>query len=257
MASSNRFKEALATRRLQCGLVLGIDDPRCLEIIAGAGFDWLLLDGEHSPRDVGTLSQQLALIGASGASAALRPRHASGPDCGLYLDMGLQTLVAPMVETVAQARALVAATRFAPEGTRGVGTALARAAGWGRDKRFLQDAASALCIVVQIESEAGVRAASEIAAVDGVDGVLIGPSDLAASLGHLGEPSHPEVTARIDEAVARTLAAGKAAGMFVRDPATMKRYAQMGCSFFIVGVDTAVIADAFDAVRTRYAARIA
>jgi 4-hydroxy-2-oxoheptanedioate aldolase len=151
--------------------------------------------------------------------------------------------VAPLVESARQARALVASTRFPPAGTRGVGTALARAARWGRDADFLHGSAAQLCVVAQIESAAGVRCAGEIAGVDGVDALLVGPSDLAASLGHLGQPLHPEVAA---------LAAGKAAGIFVRDPAAAARYLRMGCSFFIVGVDTAVMAGAFDALRAGY-----
>jgi 4-hydroxy-2-oxoheptanedioate aldolase len=254
MPLKNNFKTALAERRPQYGLVLGTGDLYGLEIIAGAGFDWLLLDAEHSARDMAALPQQVALIAAAGVSAALRPGRLDGPACGRYLDIGLQTLVAPMIESAAQAQALVAATRFPPAGGRGVGTALARAAGWGRDADFLPGSAAEICIVAQIESAAGVRAAGQIAAVDGIDAVLIGPSDLAASLGHLGQPSHPAVGAQIDLAVSSALAAGKAAGTFVREPAAAERYLRMGCSFFIVGVDTAVIAGAFDALRARYPA---
>ncbi len=254
MPSKNKFKAALAARSPQYGLVLGTGDPYGLEIIAGAGFDWLLLDGEHTARDSAALPQQLALIAAAGASAALRPERLDGSGCGRYLDIGVQTLVAPMVESADQARALVGSTRFPPAGVRGVGTALARAAAWGRDADFLAGSADEICIVAQIESAAGVRAVGEIAAVEGIDAVLLGPSDLAASLGHLGQPSHPVVEARMAEAVAGTLAAGKAAGTFVRDPAAAARYMRLGCSFFIVGVDTAVMAAAFDALRARYAA---
>ncbi|VTU17436.1 HpcH/HpaI aldolase family protein [Variovorax sp. PBL-E5] len=255
MPSKNKFKAALAARRPQYGLVLGTGDPSVLEIIAGAGFDWLLLDGEHSAREMAALPQQLALIAASGASAALRPGSLDKAACGLCLDIGVQTLVAPLVESVSQAHGLVASTRFPPAGTRGVGTALARAAGWGRDADFLRGSAAELCIVAQIESAAGVHCAGEIARVDGIDALLIGPSDLAASLGHLGQPSHPEVEAQIAEAVAAALSGGKAAGIFVRDPDAAARYLRLGCSFFIVGVDMAVMAGAFDALRAGYAAR--
>jgi 4-hydroxy-2-oxoheptanedioate aldolase len=255
MPSKNRFKEALAARRPQYGLVLGSGDPGVLEIIAGAGFDWLLLDGEHSARDMVALPRQLALIAASGASAALRPGSLDAAACGLCLDLGVQTLVAPLVESAQQARALVAATRFPPAGTRGVGTALARAAGWGRDADFLQGSAAQLCVVAQIESATGVRCAAEIAAVEGIDALLVGPSDLAASLGHLGQPAHPEVEAHAALAVAAALAAGKAAGIFVRDPAAAACYLRLGCSFFVVGVDTGVMARAFDDLRAGYPAR--
>lgn len=252
MSSINKFKQALAERRPQYGVVLGTQDMYILQIIAGAGFDWLLLDCEHSARDMMSLPQQLALIAGIGPSAALRPESGSSPTFARLLDFGLQTLVVPMVESASQASAIVRSTRFPPVGTRGVGTALAQAAAWGRDADFLEGTSAQLCIVAQVESVAGVRAAAEIASVPGIDAVLVGPSDLAASLGHLNQPSHPVVEEHIAEVVRMTLESGKAAGMFVRDPAAAAHYMQMGCSFFIVGVDTAVVASAFDVLRGRY-----
>jgi 4-hydroxy-2-oxoheptanedioate aldolase len=161
-----------------------------------------------------------------------------------YLDLGVQSLLIPMVETAEQARALVSAVRYPPRGGRGVGSALARASHWNRIPDYLRRADDSVCLLVQIESAAGLANLDEIAATEGIDGLFIGPADLSASLGHLDEPNHPEVHAAIDDAVVRILRHGKAAGILATDETLTRHYLELGCTFVAVGVDTSLLAKA-------------
>jgi 4-hydroxy-2-oxoheptanedioate aldolase len=158
-----------------------------------------------------------------------------------YLDIGAQTLLLPLVDNAAQARELVRAVRYPPEGIRGVAASLARAAHWNGVKDYVKHANAEVCLVVQVETRQGLENLDAILAVDGVDGVFIGPADLAASLGHLGEAGHPEVRTAIEDALRRIAAAGKAAGVFVTDPALAKHYRACGASFIAVGGDTTLL----------------
>jgi 4-hydroxy-2-oxoheptanedioate aldolase len=158
-----------------------------------------------------------------------------------YLDIGAQTLLLPLVDNAAQARELVRAVRYPPEGIRGVAASLARAAHWNGVKDYVKHANAEVCLVVQVETRQGLENLDAILAVDGVDGVFIGPADLAASLGHLGEAGHPEVRTAIEDALRRIAAAGKAAGVFVTDPALAKHYRACGASFIAVGGDTILL----------------
>ena len=239
----NPLKAALARGEFQLGLWLALADPYSAELIAGAGFDWLLIDGEHAPNDVRSTLAVVQALAAYPVTPIVRPPIGQTHLIKQYLDLGVQTLLVPMVESGAQARELVAATRYPPRGVRGVGSAIARASRWNAVPDYLHRADEQVCLLVQVESAAGLAALDDILAVEGVDGVFIGPADLSASLGHLGNPAHPDVQAAILEAVTRTRAAGKAAGILCTE-AQVDQYCAAGCTFIAAGVDTTLLARA-------------
>jgi 4-hydroxy-2-oxoheptanedioate aldolase len=241
---ANPFKRALREGRAQIGLWIGFNDPAATEICAGANFDWLLLDAEHAPKDPGSLLVQLQALAAYRSHPVVRPWSGEAHLVKRLLDIGAQTLLVPMVETAAQATELVRAMHYPPRGVRGVGSALARASRWTRVPDYLRNAGEELCLLVQVESATAVRNAADIAAVDGVDGVFIGPSDLAASLGHIGQPAHPEVRAAIESAIREVSRQGKAPGILATDPALARQYLDLGCRFVAVGIDTVLLAGA-------------
>ncbi|MFM2073383.1 MAG: 2,4-dihydroxyhept-2-ene,7-dioic acid aldolase [Actinomycetota bacterium] len=240
----NTFKSRLAARDVQYGLFLAMVDPVAAEISAGAGFDWLMVDMEHGPNDLRTVLHQLQAIAASGVPVAVRPPEGHPVIIKRLLDIGVQTLVVPMVESAEQAAALVAAMRYPPHGIRGVGTSMARAAQWNRVEGYLQSADDQLCLVCQVETPTGVAAAAEIAGVDGVDAVFVGPSDLAASMGYLGQPGHPDVHAAVSQALNAVRDAGAASGVFAATPASAGAYAAAGVTMIAVGSDIALFAKA-------------
>jgi 4-hydroxy-2-oxoheptanedioate aldolase len=249
----NRFKQALIEKRAQIGLWQGLASPYTAEICAGAGFDWLLFDGEHSPTDIPMLLSQLQAIGATSAEAVARPPVGEPWLIKQYLDLGFRTLLVPMVNSAAEAGALVQSCRYAPDGIRGV--AMGRASRWGRDQDYLARADSEVCLLVQVETLAAIEAVEEICAVDGVDGVFIGPSDLSASLGYRGQTAHPEVAARIEAAITTILAVGKAPGILSADVTAAQRYLDLGCLFVAVGTDMGLLARATDALAARFGRR--
>jgi 4-hydroxy-2-oxoheptanedioate aldolase len=234
----NTFKEALKSgERAQIGLWLGLTDPICAEISAGAGFDWLLIDGEHAPNDVRSILAQLQAVAPYPAHAIVRPVSGDVQLIKQLLDIGAQTLLVPMVESVEQARLLVSAMRYPPAGIRGVGAALARASQWNRVTNYLHESNDQMCLLVQVETRLGLENLDAIAAVEGVDGVFIGPSDLSAALGHLGKPGHADVQQAIEDAIRRIRSAGRAAGILSTDEALTRHYLSLGCSFVAVGLD--------------------
>jgi 4-hydroxy-2-oxoheptanedioate aldolase len=248
----NGFKQALRERRVQFGLWVGLANAYGAEICAGAGFDWLLLDAEHGPNTVQTLLAQLQAVAAHPTHAVVRATSGDPAHLKQLLDIGAATVLVPMVESPEQARALVRAVRHPPEGLRGVSTVLARAAQWGRYDDNLQRANDEVCLLVQIESVVALEHVDAIARVDGVDGLLIGPSDLAATLGHRGRSSHPEVRVAIDRAVARIVAAGKPAGILSTDEKLAHEFVTAGCTFVAVGVDTALLARATSELAAKF-----
>jgi len=248
----NAFKRALAARTSQVGLFLGTAEPYIAELLAATGFDWLLIDGEHGPNDLRTILAQLQVLAAYPVQAVVRTRDHDPAAIKQLLDAGARTLMVPMVETGAQAQALVRAMRYPPHGIRGVGTAMARAAHWNGVADYFVHADGEQCLVVQIESRAALDGLDDILAVDGVDAVFVGPSDLAASLGHLGNPGHPDVKAAVGDAIRRIAAAGKAAGVFSADPALAAGYREIGASFILVGVDTLLLRNAAVALAARF-----
>ena len=237
----NLFKQRLQHSEPQIGLWLGLADAYCAELAANAGFDWLLLDGEHAPNDLRSLLAQLQAIAPYAVHGIIRPPIGDTALIKQLLDIGAQTLLIPMVESAEQARQLVRAMHYPPLGVRGVGSALARASRWNSIADYLDRADEQMCLLVQIENLEGLRNLDEILAVDGVDGVFIGPADLSAAMGHRGNPGHPDVVAAIEDAIVRIRRAGKAAGILSADQRLARRSIELGANFVAVGVDTTVL----------------
>jgi 4-hydroxy-2-oxoheptanedioate aldolase len=238
----NRFRDAIRRGECQWGLWQALASAYTAEISARAGFDWLLFDGEHAPNTSQTLLAQLQAVAPFALEPIARPPDAAAATIKQYLDVGFRTLLLPMVESAAAAEAIVAATRYPPAGLRGVASAITRASAFGATPSYLATAHEDLCVIVQIESRAGLDALEAIAGVPGVDALFIGPGDLAASLGHLGDGAHPEVQAAVDDAIRRIQAAGKPAGMFAASAADGRRRRAQGCSFVSVGTDIGLLA---------------
>ncbi|ATE65731.1 4-hydroxy-2-oxoheptanedioate aldolase [Rhizorhabdus dicambivorans] len=238
----NRFKKALGAGEAQIGLWQALANAYTAEICAGAGFDWLLLDGEHGPNDIPLLLSQLQAVAAYPVEPVVRAPIGDASLIKQYLDIGARSLLIPMVETGEQAKYLVQATRYPPAGIRGVGSAIGRASRWNRTPGYLHSASDDLCLLLQVETKLGLENLLEIAVPDGVDGVFIGPSDLAAALGHLGNPSHIEVQTAIEAAIGAIIGAGKAAGILMADAKLAKRYLELGATFVAVGTDVTLLA---------------
>jgi len=211
----NTFKLRLQSGEAQIGLWLGLADAYCAELAANAGFDWLLIDGEHAPNDLRGMLGQLQAVEPYPSHPVIRPVIGDTALIKQVLDIGVQTLLVPMVESADQARELVRAIHYPPRGIRGVGSALARASRWNSIPGYLDKADEQMCLLVQIENREGLANLDAIASVDGVDGVFIGPADLSASMGYRGNPGHPEVQAAIEDAIYRIQKAGKAAGQAI------------------------------------------
>lgn len=247
-APLNHLKHRLSKGETLHGIWLGLADPYCAEIAASSGFDWLLIDGEHAPNDIRSLSAQLAVIEGKGPAALIRLPDDDPAKIKQALDIGAQTILIPMVESVAQAERCLRATRYPPQGFRGVGSALARASRFSGIPDYLATANDQICLILQIETAKGLAALDSILKVPGPDGFFIGPADLAADMGHLGNPSHPEVKSAIKDALARIRAAGKSAGILVTEPALIKEYQAAGANFVGVGIDVTILATALRAL---------
>jgi 4-hydroxy-2-oxoheptanedioate aldolase len=253
----NQFKRALQNQQTQIGLWQALAAPLPTEICAGAGFDWLLLDGEHTVNDLQTFLQQLQIIAAYPATTPIiRVPHGHG-DAGAalikqHLDLGVQTLLVPMIDTPEQAAHVVSATRYPPSGIRGV--AGARASRWGRIADYSQVANEQICVLVQCESTTSLANLDAICAVDGVDGVFIGPADLSASLGYINQLQHPEVLRVIDDAIDRIKRCGKAAGILTADEKLAQHYIDIGAQFVAVGLDGNLLMRGANALMSRFKA---
>lgn len=243
-APKNAFKQALRDGEAQIGLWQALASSYTVEICAGAGYDWLLLDAEHAPNDVPLLVSQLQAMKGSSSHAVIRPPIGETWIIKQLLDIGAQTLLVPMIESREAAEAMVKAVRYPPQGVRGVGAALARASNFNRISDYLQTANDEICLLLQIESRAGVAALDEIATVDGVDGVFIGPSDLAADMGYLGRPAAPEVQRVVEDCLRRIQGHGKAAGILSGDLGLARRYLELGATFVAIGNDVSLLARA-------------
>lgn len=237
----NSFKANLHREGVQIGLWLGLASAYTAEVCAGAGFDWLVVDGEHAPNDVRSTLSQLQAIAPYPSHPVVRPPIGNIWMIKQLLDIGAQTLLIPMVDTAEQAAALVAATRYPPHGVRGVGAALGRASGFNRNSAYLDEAAEQTCLLVQVETREGLRNLDAIARTEGVDGVFIGPADLSASMGHLGNPGAPAVQAAIEDAIPRIRDAGTAAGILIGDETLARRYIALGANFVAVGTDVELL----------------
>ncbi|MDO8864240.1 4-hydroxy-2-oxoheptanedioate aldolase [Haliea sp. E1-2-M8] len=237
----NNFRQGLTSNRQLIGLWLGLANSYSAELAANAGFDWLLIDGEHAPNDLNGILAQLQALAPYPVQPVVRPPVGDTALIKQYLDLGIQTLLVPMVDNAEQARQLVRAMRYPPLGIRGVGSALARASRWNNIADYLDKADEEMCLLVQIESQEGLANIESIAAVEGVDGVFIGPADLSASLGHRGNPGHHDVQAAIEDGIARIQKSRKAVGILSADEKLARRYLELGCNFVAVGVDTSLL----------------
>lgn len=238
----NPFKRALAQGRPQIGLWAALADSYVTELLAGTGFDWLLIDGEHAPNDLRSTLAQLQAVAPYSTHPIVRPVRNDAAIIKQLLDIGTQTLLLPMIENADDARAAVAATRYPPLGIRGVGSALARASRWNGAADYLHRAADELCVLVQVETANALAQLDEIAAVEGVDGVFFGPADLSASMGLLGQPGAPAVREAIVAGIRAVRAHGKAAGVLATDRAIAQEYLEAGATFVAVGSDVALLA---------------
>jgi 4-hydroxy-2-oxoheptanedioate aldolase len=238
---ANVFKQALLSGRPQIGLWVGLADSYVAELLATTGFDWLLIDAEHAPNDPRRVLLQLQAIAAYPVHPIVRPVQGDVSLIKQYLDIGAQTLLIPMIETVAQAELMVAATRYPTRGIRGVGSALARSSRWNQVDNYLRRCDDEMCVLVQVESVKALQNLEAIAAVEGVDGVFFGPADLSASMGLIGKPMEPMVQAAIADGIATVKRSGKAAGALVSDLELAHNYLAMGAMFVAVGVDTTLL----------------
>lgn len=248
----NRFKHALTRNQPQFGLWAAFADPYVTESVAAAGFDWLLIDNEHAPNDVRSTLAQLQAMAPYASHPVVRPVRSDTAIIKQMLDIGAQTLLLPMIDTAEQAREAVAATRYPPHGVRGVGSALARASRWNRIPGYLDRAADELCVLVQVETVAGMQNLHEIAAVSGVDGVFFGPSDLSASMGLLGQAGADDVRRAIRDGMAVVRAAGKAPGVLAPAREHAREYLEAGAIFVAVGTDVSLLNTAANALIGSY-----
>lgn len=248
----NRFKEALVKGRAQIGLWQTLASPITTELCAHAGFDWLLIDAEHAPHSTPTLLAHLQAMNGSKSEPIVRLPDTTSTSIKQVLDIGAMTILVHFVESAEQARQIVLGTRYAPEGVRGLAAGQIRASRWGRNKDYINQANEEVCVLVQIESRAGLDALVDILAVEGVDGIFIGPADLAASLGHRGQIDHPDVQSAIDAAISCTLDAGKPVGLLTLNETAAKDYIARGCSFVAVGTDVSLLAHAVDSLAGRF-----
>jgi 4-hydroxy-2-oxoheptanedioate aldolase len=250
----NTFKHAIAQRQLQIGLWSTLCSNVGAEIIAHSGFDWILLDTEHSPNEIPDLVQQLQAMKGGTASPVVRVAWNDTVLIKRTLDIGAQSVLLPYVQTVEEAQRAVQAVRYPPRGVRGV-SASSRASQYGRVKDYLGKADDEICLLVQIETRSALDQLEAIAQVDGIDGVFIGPGDLSASLGHLGQLQHPDTQSALKDAGSRLSRLGKAAGILTSVEADARRYIEWGYNFVAVGVDTRLLSDSADALAKAFKAR--
>jgi 4-hydroxy-2-oxoheptanedioate aldolase len=249
----NEFKRAILAGRQQIGLWVSLANAFSAEIVAGSGFDWLLLDTEHCPAEVTTVFPQLQAVAAYPVSAVVRPAWNDKVLVKRHLDQGAQTLLIPYVSTAEEAAAAVASVRYPPRGIRGVAGST-RAAQYGRIKDYAKRCEEELCLLVQVETREGLDNIEAIAKVDGVDGVFIGPADLSAGLGHLGNIAHPEAQAAIFDGVKRIKACGKAPGILAMDEAFARKAMEAGTLFTAVGMDLVLLARESEKLAARFKA---
>jgi 4-hydroxy-2-oxoheptanedioate aldolase len=239
----NQFKKAIGSGPVPLGLWQAFASALPAEVCAACGFDWLLFDGEHGPNTVQTLLAQIQAVSSYPLEAVARPLAGRPEIIKQYLDIGFRSLLIPMVGSAAEAAEIVRATRFPPDGIRGVASVAVRASGFGADADYLARSHEQLCLMMQIETLDAFDRLEEIAAVEGVDALFIGPSDLSASMGFLGRPSHPDAEAKIVEGIRRIRQAGKPAGIFARDAADAKNKIAAGASFVSLGTDIGLLAN--------------
>lgn len=247
----NTFKHALAAGQPQIGLWLSLSSNYSAEVCAGAGFDWLLLDTEHSPNEIDMVLSQLQAIAPYPSHPVVRVAWNDAVIVKRTLDVGAQTLLFPFVQNAEEAAQAVAATRYPPRGIRGV-AGTTRATRFGRVKDYAKRAHEETCVLVQVETQEAVDAIEAIAKVDGVDGIFIGPADYHASLGYPGETANPAVLPKIEDAIRRIRAAGKAPGILTPDEKLARRYLELGALFVAVGADVGLLARGSEALAAKF-----
>ena len=252
-APENSLKARLSNGENTTGLWLSMANSYTAELAGYIGFDWLMIDGEHAPNDLRTIMEQLQVLRNSASPVAVRPPIGEVYLIKQLLDMGAQSLLIPMVESGAQAEMLVKAVRYPPRGIRGVGAGSARATSFGTIDNYTATADDQICLMLQIETRAGVASLDAIASTEGVDCVFIGPSDLSADMGYPGNPYAPEVLAVIEDAIKRIRAHGKAAGVFMTDQTHAKRFRDLGANMIAIGSDVAVLVGGLKALKQAYA----
>jgi len=253
-AFPNQFRRDIVARKRLIGCWSSLASPITTEILGLAGFDWILLDGEHAPNDVSTFIPQLMALKDSASAPVVRPSWNDTVLIKRLLDAGFHNLLIPFIESEEEAKRAVAATRYPPAGVRGVSVSQ-RNNRYGTVPDYLATVNDNLCVLVQIESRSGVNAIDGIARVDGIDGIFVGPSDLAAALGHLGNASHPEVQEAIRHIFARAAAAEKPSGILAPVEADARRYLEWGASFVAVGSDLGLFRGATQGLRDRFATK--
>lgn len=247
------FKDLLAQRsRPLVGMWVCSGSPLVAEICAGAGLDWLLIDMEHSPNGLTSVLAQLQAVAAYPSTPVVRVPTNEIVTIKGVLDLGAQNILVPMVSSVDEAQTAVEAVRYPPGGSRGVGSALARSARWNRVDGYLADGDEYVSLFVQIETTAGVEAAADIASVEGIDGIFVGPADLAASMGLLGQQAHPDVVHAVHRTFDAVRGTGKPVGVNAFDPTLAQRYLEAGADFILVGADVTLLARGSEDLRTRF-----
>src|SRR5688572_10118656 len=247
----NRLKRALQSGQPQIGLWSSLSSHVTVEVIAGAGFDWLLLDTEHSPNELPMVHSQLQAMSDGTAAPVVRPAWNDAVIVKRLLDVGVQSFLVPFVQTAQEAAAAVAATRYPPDGIRGIATTT-RASRYGRVKNYVTRANEEICVVVQIETRVALENLEALAAVNGVDGLFIGPSDLAAAMGYPGNSAHPEVRGAIYDAITRIRACGRFAGILAPLEDDARHWLSRGCLFVAVGSDVGLLARHSEALAARF-----
>jgi 4-hydroxy-2-oxoheptanedioate aldolase len=248
---ANQFKRAIKEGRHQVGLWCSLASSMSIEIVAGSGFDWLLLDTEHSPNDLPMVYGQLQAVMEGTAQPIVRPPWNDMVVIKRYLDAGVQSFLIPTVQSEEEAKAAVAYTRYPPRGVRGFASG-SRSSRFGRIKDYHTRCEEEICVLVQIETQAGLDNLEAIARVEGVDGVFIGPGDLSAAIGYLGQPMHPEVLKVIEDAIVRIRAAGNAPGILTPDETFARRCIELGCLFTAVGSDSGILARTTEQLAQRF-----
>ena len=251
-APENRLKARLKNDDRMPGLWLSMTSSYVAELVGHIGFDWLLIDGEHAPNDLQTTIVQLQVLKSSVSPVIVRPPIGQVHLIKQYLDMGVQSFLIPMVESREQAELMVKAVRYPPHGVRGVGAGSARASNFGHIGDYTATANAQICLILQIESRAAIAALDDIAAVEGVDCLFIGPSDLSADMGYLGNPQAPEVQSVIEDAIRRIKAQGKAVGIYMSDERYARHYFDLGANMVAIGSDAAALVHALTDLKNAY-----
>ena len=251
-APTNTFKHALANGETLIGCWLSLANSYSTEAMGATGFDWLLIDAEHAPNDLRSLRDQLITLDASPTTAVIRVPIGETWIIKQVLDLGAQTLLVPMVESAEQARELVRACRYPPEGVRGVGYVTTRAAGFGTIPDYGKTADNEICLLIQVENSAGLEALDEILEVDGIDGVFIGPADLSADLGHMSDMMHPDMQSVIMSSLEKIAASGKAPGILSLDDGMTQKSLEAGAKFVAVGIDIVTLTNHSRALSTKW-----